>query len=138
MKYDLLRPGIIVEHHRLQAQGLGGMTFQGAADIVRLYRPGEVLHREDTEMAQARGTVIYVPTGHVHIRDQELDPARSLRDRGPVLHRDALKVTDVGTVHRHHHEEEGKGGVPATRAFLAAATEVGAGVGVGMDAEGSL
>lgn len=136
MKYDLLRPEIIVEDHRHQAQGLGGTTFQGAADIVRLYRPGEVLHREDTEMAQARGTVIYVPTGHVHIRDQELNPVRSLHGRGLVLRRDALKGTDVETVH-HRHEEEGKGGVRATRAFLATATEVGAGVGVGMDAEGS-
>lgn len=86
---------------------------------------------------QALGILIHEPTGHVHTLDQEHDPAHFLRGRGLVPHRDALKDTDVETVH-HHHEGGGKGGVLATLAFLATALEVGAEVGVDMDAGGSL
>lgn len=136
MKHDLLRPGTIVEGNRLPAQGLGRMKSLGEGDIARLHRLGEALHLEDMKTAQALGTSIYEPTGHVHTLDQEHDPARFPRGQGLVPHRDALKDTDVEIVH-HHHEEEGKGGVPATPAFPATAPEVGAEVGVDMDAGGN-
>jgi len=132
MKHDL-RPVIIVEDHRIQAQGWGGMIVQMEGDIARLHRLGDPLHLEDMETAQAQGIVIYALTGHVRTLDQGPDPAHFLRGRGLVPHRDALKATDDETV-PHHHEEEGKEGVPATRAFRATAREVGVEVGVDIDA----